>query len=31
MHFEAGRGRRLADIKPPLLIDDSATYSALIK
>jgi GH3 auxin-responsive promoter len=31
MQAEAGRGRRLADIKPPLLIDDSATYSALIK
>jgi GH3 auxin-responsive promoter len=31
MDFEADRGRRLADIKPPILIDDSATYSALIK
>jgi hypothetical protein len=29
--FEADRGRRLADIKPPILIDDTATYSALIK
>ena len=29
MRAEAQRGRRLADIKPPILINDARTYAAL--
>jgi hypothetical protein len=29
-HVQAGRGCRLADIKPPVLINDAAAYAALI-